>query len=351
MRRTVARGWLRWFRRPIVAVVGAAVVLATIAVTYAVHAARTAPNRPVTPEMGTAPSKIFGSGPTLLFRSTALGPGYGYVASLPLIDGTPKPGAKRSFTPLVCDRVYAARDTILCLTADRGVVTTYRAVVYDAKLRPRHTVTVPGLPSRARLSADGRMASWTVFVYGDSYISQGFSTRTSILDTQTGTLVANLESFSITLNGKPYSSVDVNFWGVTFAADDNTFYATLATKGQTYLVRGDLAKRSVVTLRTNVECPSLSPDGTRLVFKKRVSKDLRAPWRLAVLDLTTMKETLLAETRSVDDQAAWLDDHTVIYALPEGETSAVNDVWAVPADGTGTPRKVVDGAFSPAVIG
>ena len=46
-----------------------------------------------------------------------------------------------------------------------------------------------------------------------------------------------------------------------------------------------------------------------------------------------MKETQLAETRSVDDQALWQDDHTVLYGLD-------NAVWAVPADGSGAPRKL-----------
>nr|BFE82717.1 hypothetical protein GCM10020093_053180 [Planobispora longispora] len=38
----------------------------------------------------------------------------------------------------------------------------------------------------------------------------------------------------------------------------------------------------------------------------------------------------LAETADVDDQAAWLDPRTVMYAKD-------GDIWAVPADGTGAP--------------
>jgi len=64
------------------------------------------------------------------------------------------------------------------------------------------------------------------------------------------------------------------------------------------------------------------------------------------LDLDTLRITHLAETRSVDDQAIWLDGATVAYSLqrPDG----TNDVWAVPADGTGTPRVLVQAANSPA---
>ena len=191
--------------------------------------------------------------------------------------------------------------------------------------------------------------TWTVFVAGDSYNGGQFSTRSGILETRTGQLLGNLESLAITLDGKPYQAADVNFWGVTFAADDNRFYATLSTAGHRYLVEGDLAARAVRTLRDNVECPSLSPDGTRIAFKKRVSDDPAHLWRLSVLDVATMKETPLAETRSVDDQAAWRDGSTVLYGLPRDTRHS--DVWSVPADGTGAPAVLVPDADSPAVLG
>jgi hypothetical protein len=332
-------------RRQLIALTAFAVVLVILAVGYTVHVGRRdAARRPSAPPATAQSAQLFDGTPQLVFRNTELGAGYGQVATVPLAD----PTAARAYTTLSCDRAYAAAGTVLCLTSDRGVVTTYHAVIYDKELAPIRSLVVAGLPSRARISSDGRMASWTVFVYGDSYVSRTFSTRTAILDVKTGAMVDNLESFTIVKDGAKYQSPDVNFWGVTFATDDNTFYATLATKGQTYLVRGDLAARTVTTLRTNVECPSLSPDGTRLVFKKKVSSDVRKPWRLAVLDLATMKETLLAEPQSVDDQAAWLDNGTVMYSLPE-QNAAITDVWKVPADGTGAPQLLVKGAFSPAL--
>jgi Tol biopolymer transport system component len=118
------------------------------------------------------------------------------------------------------------------------------------------------------------------------------------------------------------------------------------TKGTTYLVEGRMTDRTMRTVRKNVECPSISPDGTRLVFKKATGDPSR-PWRLHTLDLRTMRETPLAEPNSVDDQAAWLDDQTVMYGRVDGGTT---DVWEVPADGTGTPRVLIRNAFSPTVI-
>ncbi|GAA3410762.1 hypothetical protein [Streptosporangium vulgare] len=78
------------------------------------------------------------------------------------------------------------------------------------------------------------------------------------------------------------------------------------------------------------------------MFKKRVSADPDRMWRLHLLDLATMRETPLAEPASVDDQVAWLDGHTVMYAKGP-------DVWSVPADGSGTPALLARGASSPAV--
>ena len=79
-------------------------------------------------------------------------------------------------------------------------------------------------------------------------------------------------------------------------------------------------------LRDGVECPSLSPDGKRIVFKSRIGSKTR--WRLKVLDLATLTDHPVAETRSIDDQAEWLDDDTLVYS------DGVN-VYTVSADGGG----------------
>jgi hypothetical protein len=282
----------------------------------------------------------------MVFRSMAWGPHRDELTSVPAGD----PSGPRTASGVKCLRFYAASGTGVCLQAVHGPVSdTYRALILDARLRTRAHYDVPGIPSRARVSPTGHYAAWTAFVGGDSYAGTDFSTRTAIVDTRSGTLIPSLESFRIVKDGRPYRASDANFWGVTFAADDRTFYATLATRGSTYLVRGDLRARTVTTLHPNVECPSLSPDGTRIAYKKRVkglSKD--APWRLYVLDLRTMRETAVAEPRSVDDQAVWRDTRTLVYALP-GDYGA--DLYEVPADGSGTARRISTAAVSPAFVG
>ncbi|MGA4842629.1 TolB family protein [Streptomyces sp. G45] len=319
------------------AVAAAAALLTAVAVAYTVRAAHDA--QPVS-----ATSKFALDTGKLYFRSTQAGAGR--VARLPLSGGD-----RRTTGGPSCERFYAAGGTGLCLLRRPGIPPKSYAVVLNDRLREQRRIALTGIPNRARVSASGRMLSWTMFTTGDSYAggSSTFSTRTSILDTRTGYLIKNMEEIPLTIDGRRYHSPDVNYWGVTFARDDNRFYATVSTKGKTYLIRGDMRKWSATALRENVECPSLSPDNTRLAFKKRVRGGTSDPWRLYVLDLRTMRERPLAERRNVDDQAAWLDDGTLAYALP-GREGRKQDVWTVPADGSGRPELRVPGASSPAAV-
>ncbi|MFF3395334.1 hypothetical protein ACFYW1_30925 [Streptomyces sp. NPDC002669] len=320
-----------------IAVVVAAVLLLTGgSVGYVMHAEHRTGG-----ERAEADASFVLDGPALYFRDT----GTGRVARRPMAPAT----AARTPGGPACDRFHASGDGALCLRARPGVLPKTQAIVLDRQLREKRRITVPGIPTRARVSASGRMLSWTVFATGDSYATTSFSTRTAILDLRTGYLIKSIETIPLTLDGARYHAPDVNYWGVTFARDDNRFYATVSTKGRTYLVEGNMRDWSAKALRQNVECPSLSPDNTRLAFKKKVSDDAAAPWRLYVLDLRTMRETPLAEERSVDDQAAWLDDDTLAYGLP-GESGRKSDVWTVPADGTGKPRVAVKDGSSPVAV-
>jgi len=108
----------------------------------------------------------------------------------------------------------------------------------------------------------------------------------------------------------------------------------------------------VHVLRRGVECPSLSPDNTRIAFKRLLSKGVGGlgplRWRVSVLDLATLKDKFVADTRNVDDQVEWLDDKTLLYAVDDG--TGPLDTWAVPADGTGKPRLFIPAGDSPTVV-
>ncbi|MFC4586676.1 TolB family protein [Sphaerisporangium corydalis] len=256
------------------------------------------------------------------------------------------PGGPRVLTSQRCDRAYVAGGTIGCLRPVNPMGLT-RLAVLDRDLRERRSIKLTGFPNRLRVSDSGRMVSWTLFIDGHSYAGNGFSTSAGILDTRTGKMAASLEEFAVTVDGRPYRAADVNVWGVTFTRDDNRFYATMASAGHRYLVEGDFTARTLRSVADGVECPSLSPDGTRIAFKAAVGGDPAKGWRLSVLDLASGRRVALAESRSVDDQALWLDDHDVAYGLQRSD--GVNDVWAVPADGTGQARLLVPGANSPSV--
>ncbi|MGW1616918.1 TolB family protein [Streptomyces sp. NPDC002285] len=282
--------------------------------------------------------------PQLLFRSMAFGPHKDEITSVP----ADRPNGPRTASGMKCMRFHAAGHTGICLQGKRGALgNTYQATILDASLHKVRHFSAAGIPTRSRVSPSGRMAAWTVFVSGDSYARTNFSTRTAIVNTRTWTLHDDLEEFTVVKDGKTYRAADINVWGVTFA-DDNHFYATVATDGQTYLVRGNLVTRVLTTIHENVECPSLSPDGTRIAYKKRVAgADPDDSWRLYVLDLATMTEIRTAEQHNIDDQVLWADDHTLVYALA-GDYGA--DLWTVPADGTGTASVLARSALAPAYL-
>ena len=287
--------------------------------------------------------------PRALFRYTGLGEHYGQLVWTTLAEPPPPVTA----TPLVCDRVHFAAGSGICLTHQSGTLPSQEALLFDGEFRVRQHIPLTGFPSRARVSPDGKLASFTVFQSGHSYAENNFSTRVSIVDAVSGAPVApDLEQFAVIRDGVPFKAPDFNFWGVTFAHESGRFYATLMTGGRIYLVEGDLATRQARIVREGIECPSLSPDDTRLAFKKRTSGAYsRLIWRITVLNLSTGEERETSETRSVDDQVLWLDNHSILYALPEALSgSAAMNTWVVPADGSGEPRLFMSKAYSLVVI-
>lgn len=284
--------------------------------------------------------------PHLLFRDTAPGPGRGQLAVVSLED----PKGARATVPLRAERVHAGPAGGIALAAAANGTATYDAVVLDENLQPRTSVRLAGVPNRARVSRDGRLAAVTGFVAGDSYDPGGFSTRTAFVDLAAGTYVANLEDFTLWRDGVVARESDLNFWGVTFAIEPNRFFASVATGGIASLIEGNVATHEATVRRSGVECPSLSPDGTRLAFKSRRPGSGDVRWGLHVMDLRSGVEVEVAETRNVDDQAEWLDDSTILYALARTDGPAgASDVWSARADGTGRPELFVENAASPCV--
>jgi hypothetical protein len=329
--------------------VATCVTLAAAAVVLAAMKTRDiAPVRPASVAPVAVEAKTLASAPHMLFRETGNYSNYGVLSIAPLAT----PGAARAAAGLNCERISFAAGRGICLQADRGVFTTYKAVTFDEHFQPRASFKLDGSPSRTRISRDGRVGAITVFLTGQvhGYASSTFSTKTTLLDMASEEVLGDLETFTTRRDGARFHAADFNFWGVTFARDSNTFYATLLTGGKTYLVRGDLGLRTLTVLHENVECPSISPDNRLIAYKKRVGGNL-SPWRLYVLELATMKErAVAAEARSFDDQIEWLDDGHVLYAMRESSQSAITDVWVAPIDGNEPARVFLKAADSPAVV-
>jgi len=331
----------------LVAGASAAVLAATIAFGVTAWADR----READSNLGTADTAGLGTwagGDRIVFRTTESGRAYGHVASVP-IDA---PDGARLTSGDVCDRLDATVARLSCLRIVRGVVPSYTATVSDAAGETAAEWPLPGIPSRTRFSPSGELVAETSFVSGHSYAAVGFSTAT-VISRVDGTSLGNLEEWSLTRDGAAVAAADRNFWGVTFV-DDRTFYATvgMTLTGTTWLVRGDIDARSMTMLAENVECPSVSPDGRSIAFKRVTGDDPAGPhWTPAIYDVATGAVRVLPEERGIDDQIEWLDDDTILYGMPRAQTRGDSDVWALEVDGSSDPRILIEHAWSPAVVG
>ena len=301
-----------------------------------------------TPQVVAGPAELqaIQAGPHLVFLQQ-VNPPYGQVT----VSGLDPESAKSAQTALACGRIYYAAGNGLCLIQDTSssdplAPSSVSVTLFGSDFKPRHQFTTEGILSRARISPDGKYAAFTVFITGHSYQDADMSTATVLLDTATGESLGNLEEFETWKDGGLYQAPEFNFWGVTFAQDSNTFYATLRNGSTTYLVEGDLAARRLTVLHENVECPSISPDGTRLAFKKLMGNW----WQLTVLDLATMQETALAEPEGIDDQVEWLDNEHILYQKADYDPPKWVSVFVIPADGSGKPEVFLENATSPVVV-
>jgi hypothetical protein len=105
------------------------------------------------------------AGQRIVFRNTAAGDDFGRVASV----SASSPHGKRTMTGLSCERVYATRDAVSCMSLNSTSPIGYRETLYDGRGGELRFWPLPGAPSRTRLSADSKVAAWTAFVDGESY--------------------------------------------------------------------------------------------------------------------------------------------------------------------------------------
>jgi hypothetical protein len=296
----------------------------------------------VAPNSGTLPGR-----PYVLFRNTAAGQGYGMATTVSAAD----PAGPRTIGGAPCDRVYGTGSKVVCLATKRGLVTSFEASIYGSDWQRLESWALPGIPSRTRASGQAGLVAATVFVTGHSYAGTGFSTDTVIRSLDGAGESLNLEQFALLVNGQQITASDRNLWGVTFVpGQEDAFYATAASSGRTWLVRGSISARTLTAVHDGVECPSISPDGTRIAFKKNTGSTVTPHWNIAVLELSSGVETVLDEDRNVDDQIEWSDDGALLYGLPREGQAGDSDIWRISAAAGGRPELYIEHAWSPSVV-
>jgi hypothetical protein len=327
---------------------GVAIVIACAALVLLRRQPVTAPPAvtaaaPAAPAPTVADMASLTSSPHVIFRHTRQDQFFGHLAVAPL----DAPETRVAYAAISCERISFAAGAGICLAPDSGLSTAYHAAVIDASFAPHQALRLPGSPSRTRVSFDGRLGATTVFLPGAHSYGGSFSTSTMLIDMTSGRSLGDLETFAAERGGKPFHAADFNFWGVTFAHDGDTFYASLRTAGRIFLVKGSVKRRTLSVVHDSVECPAISPDDRLIAFKKRVGV-AEDDWAIYVLDLSTMTEQpVQAAQRHVDDQIEWLDASHILYAV---RRQGGPDVWVAPIDRPGPARIFLHDAESPIVV-
>lgn len=276
--------------------------------------------------------------PFVMFRAIAPREGHGRVALLPLA-----PGASPEVSRLTCSRVHYAGGRGLCAVQDVSAPSApYAVAVFDDAMTPGPRVRLDGIPTRLRVSPNGRVGAITTYAEEERPEGERLATTTRIVDMRTARVIADLSTFRIENPNLPPISGPIDLAGVAFEWDDDRFFATLSTSVERYLVAGSLSERRLSTIRTGVASEALSPDGRRLAVKRLIAET--GFWQLAVIDLASWAEQdLLQGSRSVDDQVEWLDDDHVLYHEAEGEATSL---WTLAADGRSGPQVLIRDAYS-----
>jgi hypothetical protein len=281
--------------------------------------------------------------PFIMFRALAPHHAHGRIAMISLASSEPV----RHIASLSCVRLHYAGGAGLCFIEESdGTRVKHAAYTFDRAFMRGQRIELTGVPIRARVSPDGRYGAITVYGEEESPEGERLASESFVLDMASARVVADLREFSITNPNHPQIEGPVDISGVAFSADSNQFFATLSTAGSRYLMTGSIDRRRLEVITTGFANEAVSPDGRRLLVKRRIGA--RGYWQLVVLDLETRAELALNQgPRSVDDQVEWLDAERVVY---HDVTETGTGIWMLPTDGKGSPSLFVQDAFSPVVV-
>ena len=264
------------------------------------------------------------------------------------LDGT------RTLLNRTCMRAHIATDHGVCLAESGGVLgVAFTTTFFEAdNLNADIKSYASPLPSRARISPNGTFSAVTAFVSGSSYadIAAETTTLVTIDEIDSTRLVRGANQFTIDSGEARFNNLNPQYWGITFAADEDEIYLTGFFGDRPEVMHGTLNNMVIEPTGWVGSCPSLSPDGKTLVFKEMTADN---SFELVAVDLETNTKHKLGETRSVDDQVEWLDNDTILYALHRaGGDTAVQpefDIWMVDIAEGSEPKLFLPNADSPAV--
>lgn len=279
--------------------------------------------------------------PFLIFRTLAPPAAHGRLAVL-LLDS---PGAVRRPLALSCARVHYAGGRGLCVVqAPDGQPARYAVHTFDRTMTLGPRVDVPGVPTRVRVSPDGRRGAITTYAEEESPAGERLATGALIVDMSTGQVLGDVRQFRIDTRATPELDGPIDVGSVAFEADGDRFFAAVSAASGHYLCAGSVDERRLTGILAGVANEALSPGGRQLAVKMLRDGGF---WQLAVIDLRTWEQRELKQgERSVDDQVEWFDEEHVMYHDAYNEGTAL---WILPADGVGKPRVLVEQAYSGSV--
>lgn len=259
-----------------------------------------------------------------------------------------------------CERLHIAAQLGICVSREESFgLATFTARYLDAAdTELREVRNFPSqLPSRARVSPSGTLVSTTAFVTGTSYADIGGEAETlAIVDeADASTNLRGLTQFEVLSRDDRYQGVVGEYWGVSFV-DEDQFWVTGFFGEEPEVLEGSVSRGVLTPSGLAGSCPSVSPDGSTLVFKRL--QDDGEGFDLVAANLDSGTTWLLGESRSVDDQVEWLDDDTILYALhtnsvEEGGAAVAQpqfDIWSLDIAEGSEPQLFLPAADSPAAI-
>lgn len=264
-----------------------------------------------------------------------------------------EPDGTRTVLPRPCARFAAAAGQGVCVGTGPSLFSESVADIFDPTtqyLRPTQGL-LSGFPGRAAVSPDGSLASISTWTARDGY--QPLARRNTEV-----WIVDNTADESEPVDLRSFTRTDSNrgrdqFWAVTFGPDNNTFWVTAIRDGVPEIMQGRFSDRTLEPTGIAGSEPSISPDGSTLVY-------VAPEGALMAHNLRTDVSIPLGEEGPIEDQPTWADHDTVLYATADNgqpadrvrsteSPSATFTIWALDVALNTTPRVFAEDADAPAV--